>query len=72
MIKKKEQYRYEMEIEQRFVWLGNNFQRLFSGLIERENRRTVLRLTRFYFKERRNLKDENLALRLEIADLKEI
>ena len=70
IIKKKEQHRTEMEIEQRFVGL----ERQISQIIQRLDREGELKNGAeteafLLLRENKNLKDENLALRLEIADL---
>ena len=73
MIKKKEQHRSEMEIEQRFVGLENQISEIIQRLDrEGELKNSAETETFLLQRENRNLKDENLALRLEIADLKEI
>ena len=73
MIKKKEQYRYEMEIEQRFVGLEQQISKIFQRLDREGEQKVSAEIEAFLIqRENKNLKDENLTLRLEINDLKEI
>ena len=73
IVKKKEQHIIEMEIEQRFVGLERQISEIMQRLDREGEQKSGAETEAFLLqREHKNLKGENLALRLEIADLKEI
>ena len=73
IVKKKEQHIIEMEIEQRFVGLERQISEIMQRLDREGEQKSGAETEAFLLqRENKNLKGENLALRLEIADLKEI
>ena len=62
-----------MEIEQRFVGLERQISEIMQRLDREGEQKSGAETEAFLLqRENKNLKGENLALRLEIADLKEI